>query len=526
MCALPSPPCAQRPPACTRTRKNSCAVLTSRSNGSCSNDFGRLLGANLKILRNVILQDDTEFIKVWSKTSKSLIAYESGRIYLDNYRCCYSSLLPEPEQLYELPKTPKTEKIEDALLCQSPLDNVLPNASEQKSCLLALTAHNWLYRLSADTGRMLQRVYLSSRFKFRSLGWDSSQETFYVKSIQSKQTTLERQAGVDNNILMRVAVFQVFPLELVGMLEINKKVFGKTAVDVLLSQGVLAVSHSSKHVKLYSFEYIVNKFRIEELALGQQCELNGGKGIVGEAPYGIPVNIHIHECPPVLFEMSYFENGVQIGGHPWHYIYTPNHKRHRGTHHICSITDGALATNGVQDMKCDSLEADWIFFHPDDSGRIVHAGPSAVNVLKIMAETGCDWKYKIVTDFSIIAARDNSAPQVIVTSSGRTVKRRFQLLDDDPAQETFRMVKYEDELDLLAVIDITHTEDEGQGHLRLHDNKTGILMKRVPLKEPWDVTYSHEVYFDRDTIIHTVQEKNNTFCCHVYKMKRRPSDEP
>ncbi len=35
--------------------------------------------------------------------------------------------------------------------------------------------------------------------------------------------------------------------------------FGKTAVDVLLSQGVLAVSHSSKHVKLYSFEYIVNK---------------------------------------------------------------------------------------------------------------------------------------------------------------------------------------------------------------------------------------------------------------------------
>ncbi|XP_077072828.1 DDB1- and CUL4-associated factor 17 isoform X2 [Siphateles boraxobius] len=407
MCALPSP-CAPR------TSKNSCAVLTSRSRGS--NDSGRLLGTNLKILRNIILQDDTEFVKVWSKTSKSLIAYESGRIYFDNYRCCYSSLLPEPEQLYELPKTPKTEKIEDALLCQCPLDNVLTNASEQKSCLLALTAHNWLHRLSADTGGTLQRVYLSSHFKFRSLGWDSSQETFYVKSIQSKQTTLQRQAGVDNNILMRLAVFQVFPLELVGMLEINKKVFGKTAVDVLLSQGVLAVSHSSKHVKLYSFEYIVNKYRIEKLALGQQCEINGGKGIVGDAPYGIPVNIHIHECPPVLFEMSYLEDGVQIGGHPWHYIYTPNHKRHRGTHHICSITDGELAKNGVQDMKCDSLEADWIFFHPDDSGRIVHAGPSTINVLKIMAETGRDWKCEIVTDFSITAARDNSV--IVVCTSG------------------------------------------------------------------------------------------------------------
>lgn len=37
------------------------------------------------------------------------------------------------------------------------------------------------------------------------------------------------------------------------------QVFGKTAVDVLLSQGVLAVSHSSNLVRLYSFEYIVNK---------------------------------------------------------------------------------------------------------------------------------------------------------------------------------------------------------------------------------------------------------------------------
>nr|XP_055071948.1 DDB1- and CUL4-associated factor 17 [Misgurnus anguillicaudatus] len=523
MCALPGPS-AQRPPAGMRTTKNSCNLLKSRSNGSFSNDIGKLLAGNLKILRNIILQDDTEFINVWSKTSKSPIFYESGRIYFENYRCCYSSLLPQPEQLYELPVTPKTEKIEDALLCQCPLDTVLPKASDQKPCLLTLTANNWLYRLSADTGEKLDQVYLSSHFKFRSLGWDSCQETFYVKSIQIKQTALERQARVNNDILMRLAIFQVFPLDFVGMLEINKKVFGKTAVDVLLSQGVLAVSHSSKHVKLYSFEYILNKFRVEKLTLGQQCDVNGARGFVGEAPFGVPVNIHIHECPPVLFEMSYFENGVQIGGHPWHYIYTPNHKRHRGTHHICSITDGALAKNGVQDMKCDSLEADWIFFHPDDSGRIVHAGPSAINVLKITANPGCDWKYEIVTDFSITAARDNSTPQVIVTSSGRTVKKRFQLLDDDPAQETFRMVKYEDEIDLLAVVEITHAEDEGQAHIRLHDNKSGVLMKRVPLKEPWDVTYSHEVYFDRDTVIHTVQKKNNTFCCHVYKIKRH-SDE-
>ncbi|XP_035378828.1 DDB1- and CUL4-associated factor 17 isoform X1 [Electrophorus electricus] len=554
-----------RPLARTRHR-NACAALALRWRGITSNDFGTLLGSNLRILKSIILQEGTGFAKVWMKSSKSLISYESGRIYFENYRCCYSSLTPQPQLLYELPKQSKAEKIEDSLLCQCPLDHVLPQASEQKPSLLALTANNWLYCLSADNGETLHKVYLSSRFKFRSLGWDISQETFYVKSIQHKQTVQARQAGVENNILMHLAIFKVFPLDVVGMLEINKKVFGKSTVDVLLSQGVLAVSHSSKCVKLYSFEYIVEKvwysmpkcnghvmdmnvgicvillacghlpsqpvailaaiflfqFRTRELVLGEQCDLYGPRGTVGEAPYGIPVNIQIKECPPVLFEVSYFDNGIQIGGHPWHYIHTPNHKRHRGTHHICSIRDGTLAKNGVQEMDCDSLEADWIFFHPDDSGRIIHAGPSTIKVLNIKTEAGIDAHYEVVPDFSISATRDNSLySQVTVTSSGRTVKRRFQQLDDDPGQETFKMVKYEDELDLLAIVDVSHTEDEGQANVRLHDNKNGALMKRISLKEPWDVTYCHEVHFDRDTVIHIEQQRNNNFCCHVYKINRR-----
>ncbi|XP_072541959.1 DDB1- and CUL4-associated factor 17 [Salminus brasiliensis] len=515
---------AVRPLATKRRVKNACTVLGCRTRGSTSNDFGKLLGGNLRILRNIILQEETEFTKVWTKSSKSLISYDSGRIYFENYRNCYSSLAPAPQLLYELPKRAKAEKIEDALLCQCPLDKVLQQASDQKPSLLALTANNWLYRLSADTGEILQRVYLSSHFKFRSLDWDVSQETFFIKSIQRKQTPLARQAGVDN-VLMHLAIFTVFPLHVVGLLEISKKVFGKSVVDVLLSQGVLAVSHSSKCVKLYSLEYIVKKFSTKELVLGQQCDLNGSRGIVGDAPYGIPVNIQIKECPPVLFEMSYFDNGIQIGGHPWHYIYTPNHKKHKGTYHICSIRDGTLAKNGIQDMKCDSLEADWIFFHPDDSGRIIHAGPSTINVLKIIEEKEFDWHYEVVRDFSIITSRDrNTSSQVMVTSSGRTVKRRFQQLDDDPEQETFKMAKYEDELDLLAILDVSPTtEDVGQASVRLYDNKNGSLMKRITLKEPWDVTYSHEVYIDRDTVIHIEQERNNSFCCHVYKMNRKAS---
>ncbi|KAF5905859.1 DDB1- and CUL4-associated factor 17, partial [Clarias magur] len=486
MCLERSP--VARPLAGKARINNVCMLLGFRSAGVTSHDFGTLLGGNLKILKNIILQDGAEFTKVWAKSSKTVVFYESGRIYFENYRCSYTSLTPQPQLLYEMPVRPKAEKIEDSLLCQCPLEKVLPQALDQKPSLVALTANNWLYQLSADTGQTLHRVYLSSHVKFRSLGWDVSQETFYVKSIQHKQTPLARQAGVENNVLMHLAIFKVFPLDVIGLMEINKKVFGKSVVDVLLSQGVLAVSHSTKCVKLYSFEDIVKKFRTKKLTLGQECDLYGASGIVGDAHYGIPVNIHINECPPALFEMSYLDNGIQIGGHPWHYIYTPNHKRHRGTHHICSISDGALAKNGVQDMKCDSLEADWIFFHPDDSRRIIHAGPSTINVLKIIAEKDVDSKYEVVCDFSIKASRENSASsQVTVTSSGRIVKKRFQQLEDDPEQETFKMVKYEDELDLLAIVEISHTEHEGQASVRLHHNKSGALLKRIALEEPWDV---------------------------------------
>ncbi len=42
---------------------------------------------------------------------------------------------------------------------------------------------------------------------------------------------------------------------------------------------------------IISYVFFSLQFRNKELALGQQWEL---KGIVGDAPYGIPVNIHIH----------------------------------------------------------------------------------------------------------------------------------------------------------------------------------------------------------------------------------------
>ncbi|RXM29056.1 DDB1- and CUL4-associated factor 17 [Acipenser ruthenus] len=384
------------------------------------------------------------------------------------------SIALKPELLYELPKCSKLEKIEDALLCECPLGETLPKSSDHKPCLLALTANNWLYRLSAQTGALLESVYLSSQYKFRYLEWDVPQETMVIKSVQKKLVPMARHA------LLCLAVFRVLPLTLLGMLEINKRVFGKSVVDAMISHGLLIVTHSMGLVRLYSLEHITEQFMLKKLVLGEKSEWNGTTGLVGEAPFGIPLNIQIQDCPPLLFEVSCLENAFQIGGFPYHYIITSKQKRQKGSYHICSLKDNKLVEE-AQGSQC-----------------------------------------QVVQDFAIAAKRENKVNAVTVTASGRVVKTRFKQLDDDPDQETFRNVEYEGELDLLAVI---QTETEGKALIGLYDNQTGAVIKDIALAESWDVTYSQVLFFERDTIVHIEQEPNSNFNCYVYKMTRDTTDE-
>ncbi|XP_013816100.1 DDB1- and CUL4-associated factor 17 [Apteryx mantelli] len=500
--------------------RNVCRLLSRRAHGFYAKDAGVAHRANMGLLRKIICQESTKFKNVWTTHSASPIAYERGRIYFDNYRCCISSIAQEPRILYQKPKSPKSEKIEDALLLECPLGETLPSPSDYKSSLVVLTAQNWLLRLSADSGEILEKIYLAgSCCKFRYLSWDTPQEVMVIKSAQNKLPAAARQAGIQQSVLFYLAVFQVLPLSFIGMLEINKKIFGNSVTDVAVSNGVLIVMYSMGLVRLYNFQAISEKFMEEPFDLGYEFNWNGQVGIVGKYPFGLPCNIKITDTPPLLFEVSSLENAFQIGGYPWHYIITPNKKKHKGVFHICSLKDKALAKNGIQDMKCCSLEPDWIYFHPDMSGRIIHVGPNLIKVLKIKEVENNTTQMEIAEDFMIVANRENSVnSSVTVTASGRVVKKRFNLLDDDPEQETFKIVDYEDELDLLSIVAVTQIGADGRAHLDFHCNERGILLKSIPLLESWDVTYSHEVYFDRDIVLHIEQKPNRRFSCYVYQM--------
>lgn len=285
--------------------------------------------------------------------------------------------------------------------------------------------------------------------------------------------------------------------------------------------------YSSGLVRLYSFQAITKQFMQQKLDLGCACRWGGTTGTVGEAPFGIPCNIKITDTPPLLFEVSSLENAFQIGGHPWHYIITPNKKKQKGVFHICALKDNSLAKNGIQEMECCSLESDWIYFHPDASGRIIHVGPNQVKVLKLSEVENNSAQHQISEDFVILANRERNKNENLptVTASGRVVKRSFTILDDDPEQETFKIVDYEDELDLLSVVAVTQIDAEGKAHLDFHCNEYGTLLKSIPLMESWDVTYSHEVYFDRDLVLHIEQKPSRVFSCYVYQMVCDPGEE-
>ncbi|XP_060008639.1 DDB1- and CUL4-associated factor 17 isoform X3 [Lagenorhynchus albirostris] len=449
-------------------KPNVCRRLSRRALGFFSRDAGVVQRTNLGILRALVCQESTKFKNVWTTHSKSPIAYERGRIYFDNYRCCVSSVASEPRKLYEMPKCSKSEKIEDALLWECPVILELGHSSRS-----------------------------------------------HCSQVSSEQ-----------RLSIGPAVFHVLPFSLIGILEINKKIFG-SVTDATLSHGILIVMYSSGLVRLYSFQAITEQFMQQKLDLGCACRWGGTTGTVGEAPFGIPCNIKITDTPPLLFEVSSLENAFQIGGHPWHYIITPNKKKQKGVFHICALKDNSLAKNGVQEMECCSLESDWIYFHPDASGRIIHVGPNQVKVLKLSEVENNSAQHQISEDFVILANREKNKNENLptVTASGRVVKKSFNLLDDDPEQETFKIVDYEDELDLLSVVAVTQIDAEGKAHLDFHCNEYGTLLKSIPLVESWDVTYSHEVYFDRDLVLHIEQKPSRVFSCYVYQMVCDPGEE-
>lgn len=61
--------------------------------------------------------------------------------------------------------------------------------------------------------------------------------------------------------------------------------------------------------------------------------------------------------------------------------------------------------------------------------------------------------------------------------------------------KTFKIVDYEDELDLLSIVAVTQIGADGRARLDFHCNERGILLKSIPLLESWDVVRRIPVFY-------------------------------
>ena len=325
---------------------------------------------------------------MWYKNTKHPVGFDSQHLFFDRFRTCYTNhgFNGKPELLYQLSACENSKKIETALVFESPVDqNSFVNCTESKGykpCLLAVTKDGWLIRHDLNTGDVLQRIYLSKQYRFKHVLWESDLQRVVLKSVHF--SSLSRP-------LMFLSIFWMAPLQFLGLMPIEKSIFGQDTVDATASNGFLVILHQSNRIRFYSLLDILEKYHFPaELGknfatssfgndvqeMSSLLDRTSDPFIVGAEPHGLPVNVSFTSKPVVLFEVISNQHVISFGGYPWHYIACP--QSHSSVFHVRSVKDSKLVKGGVLEMDSLSVEPDQAYFHADNSGRIIHIGPHEI----------------------------------------------------------------------------------------------------------------------------------------------------
>ncbi|XP_041378277.1 DDB1- and CUL4-associated factor 17-like [Gigantopelta aegis] len=475
---------------------------------------------NFGALRTLICRGNTTYKKVWEKKSGKHISSERKYLYFENYAECYGGSTKSlvPRLLYKLPPAPK---IEDALLCSN--SGCLPPRTDAgKDSVMTISKNQYLVQYHLRTGREIQRIFVNSLtlFKLRDISWNNSGRSIVLKATP---TNLHHERTTRARVTSLFILFDVFPLEFVGQMEIDRTIFGFDQTAAMVTTDMLIVMYQSGYIKIYSIPYIIDKYRMYSAKLNEIVP--NTQSVCGQCPDGIPINIKLTECPPVLLSVRAADQDLQIGGFPWHYLMTPY--GHFSEYSLYSVATHKLADNGTLVRPEGIYLPDHAIFHGDESGRIIYAGSEEVSVFKISSEDGSESRIEMLFTINV----NTSIPDkksVIITSSGRTSDRQ-RTYDDEFSnftQSEIHGVEYEDELDILSVAYVTETsEDTHLSTLGLYDNLTGQKLRDVTLEMPYPEYNEHKVVLDLDTITETIKSVSGNFTCIIYKLVCLVQDE-
>lgn len=103
------------------------------------------------------------------------------------------------------------------------------------------------------------------------------------------------------------------------------------------------------------------------------------------------------------------------------------------------------------------------------------------------------------------------------SSSGREIKTRSDQVFNNPGFETVLDVDYEDELDLLVVLQSNDSQDTPCGVIAMYDNQTGALIHETVISN-WIQDAEHSIMMEKDTIVHIMKDCNRKYSCTIYRL--------
>ena len=369
---------------------------------------------NAKLLRTLIEAEHRSFRQVWEKRTYGPI-YFDGYLYFSNFRIWHKDCFLDGMPHLQYNRCRRSSwRIEDAIRYETPfthidgqdttINGLQSTAGEQSAIhrpsLLTLTSDGWLvrYELKANKWLELKRIYLSERYHFKHLSWETHYESFVLKSIHFYGPAQARTPHTTNSSInishkpyIYLAFFEFPPLCFKGLFGIRKEVFGHDLVDVSLSNGMLITMHKKGDIRFYCLSEILTKFTIKPFSLEDSVNLDenndhifgssqissAGPLLIGRHPAGIPCNIDITCKPSLMFKVNSFCHAISFGGFPWHCIVKP-HKQD-SLFNVYDIVTNTIYSSVQQEF--DGLpfgEEKAAFFHADQSGRILSVEQKSV----------------------------------------------------------------------------------------------------------------------------------------------------
>lgn len=398
--------------------------------------------------------------------------------------------------LYEFPIGWKVFR--DIVSISRPFPKVTSPRQDYSPSFFVLSKENQLIRFDNFSGKQYEKFYLGNTYKFMYIGWSVFGEQLVLQTSYNKKND-------ENDLLKAFCLVDIFPLKLRAVFELRKELFeGETITRANVSDGLLIVSSSKKNIQVYDLpELISDKNRIchcDFLQTRGDCK----HGLIGNCPTDLRPTHRLDKLPTLLYEKKSAQEPLEFGRVPFHCLY----KQLRGNNFliediaseqiVCSIP----AENRLEFNSNDTE----MFFHWDDSGRIVHKKTNEVIVYKLIDNNP-------VEQFSLLLE-----PEYIRRVPPRYPRRCVQ---KTKIFSELHLLDFENELDYLVIFG-TNNNLTSVGLIDIFENSTGKHIKRIHLDITIKDSCTYSLVMDMDTVIIIEDGKFTTYIL-MYQLDR--SDE-